>query len=512
MGTNIKNLFGFKNELESILEKYKIDKKDICLVGSIVLGLKNIRTPKDLDICIRSDIRKRLLNKHKDLNKLKSGTINFTSNCQSGLNRYAKIGISDDDLFNNENFYEVIDGYKVAKLEVEFSHKIVRNREKDILDVQTIEKYALNNQSWNWELVNTDYKIGDKKHESQFILTYEKGMRILQLLIKGIKHPKKAIKMIYKKAIKNQSILFFNSVDRSFNSQIILKVPTAALLGNNYSENEFVRYDVILRYLTIESILKGKEEFKDYYNEMQSKRVNRDTYEKLKDLVDSVRKKGFLNRYPIPVTKEGKIIDGAHRLATALYFDIEEVPVLVIPSRARIYYGLGWFKENGFDEPLIKDLEKAKHRLFNEKGIYFIIILWPSVKQYFAEIINNICVKYAIKWHEEMKISNLDDFMRNIYAIDDIEKWKIEKKIHLMEEYGNDICAISIEIPHPSFRLKDRTVSYLSDAGAKLKKEIRQSYKGRIDNYFYDIICHTGDNHEHNREIYNILKSEKNSV
>ena len=40
----------------------------------------------------------------------------------------------------------------------------------------------------------------------------------------------------------------------------------------------------------------------------------------------------------------------------------------------------------------------------------------------------------------------------------------------------------------------------------ELKNFIRKKYGKKIPDYFYDTIIHIGDNHEHNRKIFKILR------
>ena len=64
---------------------------------------------------------------------------------------------------------------------------------------------------------------------------------------------------------------------------------------------------------------------------------------------------------------------------------------------------------------------------------------------------------------------------------------------------------VVLDIPKPNFRLKDSTKRTLSQKCEHIKKLIRDAYSKRIDNYFYDIIIHIGDNFRQNKYIYRLL-------
>ena len=84
--------------------------------------------------------------------------------------------------------------------------------------------------------------------------------------------------------------------------------------------------------------------------------------------------------------------------------------------------------------------------------------------------------------------------VRAIYAIDDIAKWKIDKKLEYMKEYDPECVEVNIQFDDPEYRIKKSTGLLISMRGERLKKAIREKYKSRINNYFFDIIIHIGDN------------------
>jgi len=92
-----------------------------------------------------------------------------------------------------------------------------------------------------------------------------------------------------------------------------------------------------------------------------------------------------------------------------------------------------------------------------------------------------------------------------LYKIDDIKDWKVDLKIKGMSGYSKDIRVIKIEILEPKFRKKENG-QLISEEVETLKKQIRESYKEKIDNYFHDIIIHIGDNYSHTKQSQNLLK------
>ena len=128
----------FFDELEYVMHKYGLSKNEICIIGSSVLSLYGIRENNDLDFALYPTARARMLERYDgQIEVLPTGTINFSENVQSIWGRYTKIGVLDEELF--DDIYTVfMDGYRVAKIEVEMAHKMERNLEKDRRDLKKI--------------------------------------------------------------------------------------------------------------------------------------------------------------------------------------------------------------------------------------------------------------------------------------------------------------------------------------------------------------------------------------
>lgn len=489
--------FKYKDELEHVLHEHNIKKENICLVGSMVLSLKGIREHGDIDFCLSSEKRKKLQDKVQK---------NYLSdNVNLVVEKYNKLlGITDYDLVNDSRYHEYIDGFKVIRLEVEFSAKLQRKWKKDKMDLPLLEQYIRETSDWDWDLVIIEDAKPAKKRTSR-------KRKLLAYFVKGLQNPVLGVAKLFnmiKKKISNSEKKALPST--SLENQLIIKMPTAAVLGNQFFNGLFMRYDILLRYLTVSSILSGSEKYVQEYKQMQAKRVDRDTEVNIRKLALNVGRKGFLSRYPISISSDGMLVDGAHRLACALFYEVDEVPVQIKHMDKRVSYGREWFKEQGFKESLLNKLDQTKGQLFIKHGIWFSVLLWPPVSEWFDEIEAWLRANYKVCSKDELYLGeNFADFTREIYAIDDIDLWKVERKIHAMKKYSPHLRAFAVELTEPKFRVKKRTSSYLSDTGAKLKASVRNEYKNKVPSYIYDIVCHTGDNHEHNSELFRIIKDYK---
>lgn len=138
-----------------------------------------------------------------------------------------------------------------------------------------------------------------------------------------------------------------------------LTVKTLWLFRHCMQENMNVA-DVVVRYMAIENYFNKNDIGWKMYNNMQHIRVSNnskipkyrdDNGERFKKLIKSVIKNGYIYDYPIQINKDFYLFDGSHRLAIALYFDIEEVAVCFNePMDFTPDYSLEWFIKYGCGE------------------------------------------------------------------------------------------------------------------------------------------------------------------
>ena len=223
------------------------------------------------------------------------------------------------------------------------------------------------------------------------------------------------------------------------------------------------------------------------------------------ELIRSFEEKGADNSYPILVNNDLHIVDGAHRLACALYFNVPFISVKINKKLKSSPYGINWFESNNFSAEELEIIKQKKNEIFRDNHLYFEVVLWPPVAQYFNEIESYIRENYTVQSSSNYKdVSNFTTYIKALYKIDDIKDWKVDLKIQGMSDYQKDIRIIKIEIPEPNFRKKSNG-QFISQKVEVLKKEIRSRYKSKVDNYFHDIIIHIGDNYSHTKQSQNLL-------
>ena len=139
-------------------------------------------------------------------------------------------------------------------------------------------------------------------------------------------------------------------------------------LLKNSMKNNMNASDIIVKIMAIEDYF-GKNNYgMNMYNKMQKIRVlqnklieieKANNQENFADLIESFKKNGFNDKYPVELNKKFEIFEGSHRLACSIYFGIEEIPVTFNKNFWELTYdySLKWFENNGMAEyiPFIKD-------------------------------------------------------------------------------------------------------------------------------------------------------------
>ena len=305
-----------------------------------------------------------------------------------------------------------------------------------------------------------------------------------------------------------QRIRFKSRVAELAQTDLLLKQETGKLLSRQMVGTVFNRMDIIVRYLAIEEFF-GLNDFGwTLYRKMQERRGPfPHSEDNFRALLRYIVEKGFDPHSRIKVDEAQRLIDGSHRMACALYFGEKEVPVEIVPGKFDVRYGIEWFERVGFTPSELEIIQNKKGEIFKKWGLYFAVTLWPPVQDYFDEIEMDLARTYrVISSADYMLTDNFTDVVKMVYAADDIADWKVEKKIKGMMNYPKRIRFLLIEIPEPKFRKKSRNNHDISVTVEEIKAKYRGLYAKQVENYFYDLIIHIGDNFHHNQRIIGVFE------
>lgn len=494
---------------------------EVIFVGSIVLEFLGLRSARDIDIIVTPELRKRL----EQLGTPNGSVIDITSEIQLVGEPYNSQGVANSQFFKTQelgsrpyNEYELVAGCRIrlARPELEFGRKLVRSRPKDEADLNLLENYASKNADWDWGLIVQSTAVSSLRGKSPDFCG----------LLRRVFRRRRAsdwLKLFHRQVLTRYSTRAFRRRTLSPQQTVTSSVDVGTLLQWQMRNGHFMRFDMLLRLLTyrawrdFNSSIEADEEkiclnitqVFEIYRRMQIARIGSDTSGRFEALMSSISEKGYLvDRYPILLSSRGDLLDGSHRLAIAVADGVERVPVAFNKYRNGVRpYGRDWFEERDFDTKILSDLDLALSDVLMSTGAAFQLLIWPPAQEFSDNIISVIEKRYSVLGvKHQISISDFPDFVRAVYAKDDIESWKIAKKLFHMKGYSPIVTAVAFLIDDPRYRCKMRTGSFLSGEVAELKAEIRSQYSHRIPNHFHDIMVHVGDNPEMNRHTLKTLE------
>jgi hypothetical protein len=144
-----------------------------------------------------------------------------------------------------------------------------------------------------------------------------------------------------------------------------------------------------------------------------------------------------------------------------------------------------------------------------EEDQLFKIFLWPPVEDKFEDIEKDLRMRNDIRHSETIHFRNKDElssFIMDVYSTDDVDQWKVKKKISELVKYDNKVRYIVAKVENSKFRKKSKTGSPISQWAEKEKEVIRSQYKDCVDGYFKDIVIHISDNFEQNIKLSDIVE------
>ena len=162
-------------------------------------------------------------------------------------------------------------------------------------------------------------------------------------------------------------------------------VEPAKLLANQFCGEAFDGFDLIIKYAAIESLENQTAYGLDLYQKLYEARglASHYTIERFAKLIDSFKEhQHYIFAHPIEVDSAGIILDGAHRLACAIYFKVPYVTLRVKRKEtASRDFKADFFLENGFSKKEFRSIVEKQRQLFLENGLLTSMIFWADSEQ-----------------------------------------------------------------------------------------------------------------------------------
>lgn len=269
------------------------------------------------------------------------------------------------------------------------------------------------------------------------------------------------------------------------------------------------RLDVILKYLYVKEYMRndGGEYLKLYKRHISYRTCNQEDNKNSSDdfvrcfnsLIESFEENGFDENYPIVISKvNGLNITGAHRLACALYFDLN-VPV-VYSEDVGYEWGEEWFNRYKFKR---SDIDALIINCLEIKGKTTSFIIWNSLESKFNEIEKDLiglgCDIYYSSVVNLESGKSIVEFVKDVYSFQDglLVDQAIENKALRLSKYQSRKIKIIVCNEVPGEKCRD------------VKNKIRSIYSQYVASDLYTTI-HSSDNINESKYIFNLFVSHLN--
>jgi len=287
-----------------------------------------------------------------------------------------------------------------------------------------------------------------------------------------------------------------------------LKYPTGQFLVDNYENEEFTRWDVIVRLLEVESIKYDQEKpslVSDFFDtvKIDTRNIIRSDECLIFDTSNQEQ-----NEYvsAVEIGYDGSLLS-PEVLACVLCNEPVSFPVTIQSKSSNIEYPIEWFKKNDFNPEQIKLLESRYNQLLYDSGGMFVFILWPPANDSFNKIENYIKNSPGVGLTKTELMTFDDDgefkdFMKDIYSFQSVKQILIDEKIEACAEFEKVVMIGGIEIPNPQIR-EHRSITM-----QRTKEKVREEFRNKrsIENSTKTPTIHSSDNFAHSKFTWDVIE------
>ena len=475
--------FNGRTQFERFLKNENIDPQDVCIVGSMSLSVRGLREHHDIDICVSDDEYERL------------SSTQLPPNLSISRGRYEPIGLSNDAIIYVERYHDVVDGIKVVRPEVTLSYKKYRNRPKDVDDIELLEQYRNTSDGWDEQLYHS---IGSASSASLL----SRGIKSLQndgIITTGIKtigflerrYPVLSTTRAYLpiREIKVASKRFSPGKETS---------SSAVILNNQYYQGEFRALDIVLGYDFLSQ--DSKTTFEQISKYTTEELISPSDIERLTNLQNEDPQ--TVSELPIRINHRYQVLNPSE-FAAKLWHDLDNHN-LSISFQLRSPKRENLFRTNDLSDTEFEQLQNQRIQVLKKAGALFYAILWPPSSEYHDEIEQTLGSKMGVEVldSEDTEIGDMYSFVHAVYDAQEhhTSDRQIDEKIKLMENFGNCLRILTLELPNP--RIRDG----ISLEMETMKNDVRQEFIPKLSEELYYSILHVTDNYRDNKRTREAIK------
>lgn len=492
------DILKYYENIENIFTENNLDRSQFCLISDAALATRGLRLNTDIKLA-----------RHPET----SGFLPESDQISVWENRYGLFGVSDRELLENNDYYDMVSGWKIVRPELEFSFKKFRANERDLTDIELLKKYRQESDDWN-----PDLDVFDPPRTLSEVLLQTKRFGLSHLL-KAIRQYCTTNRFIHMSSEEEESQRFYqnNSIPKFsplsstipfkykcisdkyeetkykikigdlVNQGATIKYPITNLLQMQYKDSNFQRYDTIL----FLSVLKGRND----RSELQPKIKNY-----INNLIESEKKN--IEDGVLSVDNDLNVLE-PKKFATILQSSSKEIPVEFHRTKQANICDDDWLNSKGVSDKTREIIYDVLYNVLRERGILFKIFIWPPGKEFeqkIKNIINNfsyICNSYIIQLSDD----ELESLVVDLYSVEGEFK---DRTPNMKNIYNKAKCISRGENEVQIYEV--RVDEYLSnsdipEAISQIKREIRLQCHPEVPlgEAYMNPIVHTTDNVIHNK-------------
>lgn len=372
-------------------------------------------------------------------------------------------------------------------------------------------------------------KLGRIKQKAKYLYWY---------ICSCFKYPMYILKIWYSKRRDPERYYDLNS---EFNRHYKNRKPIAVLGNANvsvadlvfaqYQTGDFSRYmfcDLIPRLEAIGEYYGQNDYGYEFYQKLQD-HSGFDWLPRFKSLIESVDKNGLGNSAYIEVDNSFTIMDGAHRLALAIWHKQEFIPVKIYNFNNERQYSIDYFWKKSFSTSDLHIIETGLTIIKDSLRYDYFGCIWPSAMKYKDDIIADITeysknisnvdgdsIKLVDYYDVEFDSMDFEGFLRAMYHMDILNekgmKYKVARIVNCLPANTTrfPVRIFRLHIQNPQMERNVKNNSMQSRVVRSLKLAIRERYAGKIENYVYDVAFHISDNYQQSKFCQLAIEAEKN--
>ena len=309
--------------------------------------------------------------------------------------------------------------------------------------------------------------------------------------------------------------------------KVLNKLPESFVIDETLPSG-FNRYDVIVRLLSIENYQNDKTYDFKLYKKMQDLRVAEKNFEtvdyvsRFKHLIDSFEERGFDKNSPIILNSQSRLINGAHRLAISLYYNISHLPCVYSRNINELNticeYGIEWFIKNNFNFEEISIIENRYKTFIKQKAEIVYAIIWPLGYNLFDQIISVLLRYGELISYKVVNFENkneLEKYINLVYSTDQMKSERLVFKKDIIIgtktriNYKSYMLQLRIKLSLSEAVLYHQNINYQANFLIGLKTDVRSLLKKKLNDYCFDNAFHSGNSMRENAFLQKIYERER---